>query len=99
MEKVITKEFKAIESDKCPGSLYCQINETTNRFLEQSGLYIFKNPIRQNDSQLFFHYSEGASGIIDYNSKTVRIRGLAGVVNNTKNVLEAVSEGIELEEK
>ncbi len=99
MPEVITKEFRARELKKDTGDLYTQIAERTNKFLERHGLYIFTIFARQNDSQLFFHYSEGASGIIDYNSKTVRIRGLAGIINNTKNVLEAVSEGIELEEK
>jgi hypothetical protein len=96
MIEVITKEFRAKELKKNMGDLYSQIAETTNEFLEQYGLFFFENSA--NDHQLFFHYNEGASGIIDHNLKTVKIKGLAGVINNTKNVLESVSEGIELEE-
>ncbi len=98
MTEVITKEFRARELDGSPGDLHYQIAETTHKFLEQHGLYLFRNLGKPNDSKLFFHYNEGSSGIIDRNSKTVKIKGLAGVINNTKNVLESVSEGIELEE-
>ncbi len=99
MTEVITKEFRARKLDGDIVDLYTQIAETTNKSLEQRGLYIFTNFARQKDSQLFFHYSEGTSGIIDSHSKTVKIKGLAGVINNTKNVLESLSEGIKLEEK
>lgn len=98
MTEVITKKFRAIELEDY-GGLHYQIAETPDKFLKQHGLYIFKNPGEPNDSKLFFHYNEGTSGIIDRDSKTVKIKGLAGVINNTKRVLEAVSEGIELEEK
>jgi len=98
MTDTITKKFRARELKKNIGSLYVQIAKTPNEFLEQHGLYIFTNFTRRKDPQLFFHYSEGASVIIDYNSQTVEIKGLAGVINNTKRVLESVSEEIELEE-
>ncbi len=99
MTKVITKEFRARELNKNTGDLYTQIAKTPDKFLEQHGLYVFENSVEHIDPKLFFHYSEGASGVIDYNSDTVKIKGLAGVVNNTKNVLESLSEGIKLEEK
>ena len=99
MVNIITKVYRARELDGCPGCLHFQIVETANKFLEQHGLYIFTNFVRQDCPPLFFHYNEGASGMIDYNSKTVEIKGLAGVINNTKNVLESVSEGIKLEKK
>ena len=78
------------------GNLYSQIVARADTYLQENGIYLFRNSSQQTPNPISFHHEDGASGRICISWGSLEMIGSEEAIDNAKKALENVSKEIGL---